>query len=293
MEPTRRHLLQTAATMACGSLLPPLLFPLAGTAAAGPLGPGQARAEGASAEGTQVRLIPGPVTGGIVQAGLEIGLAAGWKTYWRYPGDSGVPPRFNWSASRNVADVTVLWPAPKRFSDGSGGFSIGYKDTVILPLEVRLTTPGTPALLDLALDFAVCQALCVPADAHVSVELPVDGAPDPRLAAAFGHVPVRTPLGAPGTPAILKLETVAGAVPPRLVVTARAAPGALLFLEGPDDSWALPLPEPEAPQGDILRFAAPLIGVPADTQLAGARLTLTLVDGARAIETQALLPAAG
>ena len=61
-----------------------------------------------------------------LRAGIEIKLQSGWKTYWRYPGDSGVPPAFDFSASENLGSATVLWPAPVRFKDGSG-HSIGYK----------------------------------------------------------------------------------------------------------------------------------------------------------------------
>src|SRR5882757_2739160 len=65
--------------------------------------------------------------GRVFRAGVEIRLKEGWKTYWRYPGDSGVPPVFDFSKSQNVKAVTVLYPAPMRFSDGAGGSSIGYK----------------------------------------------------------------------------------------------------------------------------------------------------------------------
>src|ERR1700674_3654598 len=70
----------------------------------------------------------------MLRAGIEIRLGPGWKTYWRYPGDSGVPPRFGFERSDNVATVAVLFPAPHGFSD-DGGWSIGYKDRVILPLD--------------------------------------------------------------------------------------------------------------------------------------------------------------
>src|SRR5215475_14153567 len=70
------------------------------------------------------------------RAGVEIRLDSGWKTYWRYPGDSGVPPRFTFTRSDNVKSVAIGWPAPHRFSDASGG-SIGYKDHVIFPLTVE------------------------------------------------------------------------------------------------------------------------------------------------------------
>src|SRR5215472_6814530 len=73
--------------------------------------------------------------GGTLRAGIEIRLGTGWKTYWRYAGDSGVPPRFRFDRSENVQDVSVLFPAPHGFNDESGE-SIGYKDGVILPLHV-------------------------------------------------------------------------------------------------------------------------------------------------------------
>src|SRR4029079_14975580 len=65
--------------------------------------------------------------GRIYRAAVEIKLQDGWKTYWRYPGDSGVPPALDFSKSRNVKSVTVLYPAPSKFPDGAGGNSIGYK----------------------------------------------------------------------------------------------------------------------------------------------------------------------
>src|SRR4051794_12884918 len=84
-----------------------------------------------------VRLIAGTAAdrAGMLRAGIEIRLDPGWKTYWRYPGDSGVPPRYSFARSDNVRDVSLSWPAPKSFSDGSGS-SIGYADRVILPLHV-------------------------------------------------------------------------------------------------------------------------------------------------------------
>ena len=70
----------------------------------------------------------------ILRAGVEIRLAPGWKTYWRYPGDSGVPPQFDFANSDNVKSVSVPWPAPQRFSDSDGN-TIGYKDNVVFPLQ--------------------------------------------------------------------------------------------------------------------------------------------------------------
>jgi DsbC/DsbD-like thiol-disulfide interchange protein len=118
---------------------------------------------------SQVRLIAGTNAPQhpTLRAGLDIKLAPGWKTYWRYPGDSGMPPRFNFAGSRNVKDVQILWPAPERMADG-GGQSIGYHDRVIMPLRVTPIDPAQPVLLSLKLDYAVCEKLCLPVQAAAS-----------------------------------------------------------------------------------------------------------------------------
>src|SRR6201990_3784441 len=83
---------------------------------------------------SQVRLVAGSRSGGVLLGGIAIQLEPGWKTYWRNPGDSGVPPRFDFSKSDNVEAVTILWAAPMKFDDGAGGFSLGYKQQVGLTL---------------------------------------------------------------------------------------------------------------------------------------------------------------
>ena len=83
------------------------------------------------------RLIAGmpAAAGGVLRAGVEIRLKAGWHTYWRYPGDAGVPPQFDFKASQNVKRVDALWPAPQRLTEGAG-VSIGYARDVIFPVQV-------------------------------------------------------------------------------------------------------------------------------------------------------------
>src|SRR2546422_8456343 len=107
-----------------------------------------------------VRLIAGTSTNDagkkVLRGGIEIRLDAGWKTYWRYPGDSGVPPRFSFARSENLESVRVLWPAPQAFGDGAGGTSIGYTGDVILPLRVLARDPARPVLLRLDVDYAIC-----------------------------------------------------------------------------------------------------------------------------------------
>jgi DsbC/DsbD-like thiol-disulfide interchange protein len=104
-------------------------------------------------------------------AGLEIALADGWKTYWRAPGASGLPPVFDWAASRNVEAVSVEWPAPSLF-DSFGITTIGYDGTLVLPLRVTPTGTDGPVHLAVTLDFGVCADICIPARAELALDLP-------------------------------------------------------------------------------------------------------------------------
>ncbi len=222
------------------------------------------------------------------RAGVEIKLKEGWKTYWRYPGDSGVPPVLDFSKSQNVKAVTVLYPAPMRFSDGAGGNSIGYKGVVVLPLHIVPEDAGKPVTLNLKLDYAVCEKLCVPAEAKL--ELLLTGAAntnDATLSAAEARVPKRAAIGDSGTPAIRAVRREAGSGKPRVVVDVAAAAGAplTLFAEGPTSEWALPLPEPVAgASAGQQRFAFELDGLPPGEKPDGANLRLTVVSGDKAIE---------
>src|SRR5205814_2195007 len=83
-----------------------------------------------------VRLLAGSRSGAVLLGGIEFDLQDGWKTYWRTPGDSGVPPRIDFSKSDNVEAVTPLFPAPMKFPDGAGGTSYGYQKHFVLPLRI-------------------------------------------------------------------------------------------------------------------------------------------------------------
>src|SRR5471030_2963117 len=184
--------------------------------------------------------------GRMFRAGVEIRLKEGWKTYWRYPGDSGVPPELDFSKSQNVKTVTVLYPAPTRFPDGGGGNSIGYKGVVTLPLHVVAQDPGKPVTLNLKLDYAVCEKLCVPAEAKLELALTgAETANEAALSAAEARVPKAAAVGDDGTPSIRAVRREAGSGKPRITVDVAATAGAsvALFAEGPTAQWALPLPE--------------------------------------------------
>jgi DsbC/DsbD-like thiol-disulfide interchange protein len=240
-----------------------------------------------------MRLVAGSSLGaaGVLRAGVEIRLASGWKTYWRYPGDSGVPPAFDFSKSENVKSVSILWPAPHRFTD-EGGTSIGYKGNVMFPAHVVAKNPNRPATLRLTLDYAICEKLCVPAKGEATLALSFKPSPhDSRLAAAELEAPKEARLGDSATFGIAAVRLEPGQPHPRVVVEV-AAPAATpldLFVEGPTPDWALPLPEPipGAPAGRRW-FAFDLDGAPPGVDAVGARLRFTLVSAGNALDVTAI-----
>ena len=235
-----------------------------------------------------VRLIAGARPAGAphLRAGVEIRLARGWHTYWRYPGDSGVPPQFNFADSSNVKRVDVLWPAPERKVD-SGGTSIGYSTGVLFPLRVVPQEAGKPVALRLRLQYAICEKLCVPAEARGELTLASGRAShNAALTTAEGRVPKRLALGEGGDLAIrsLRRERVDGSKE-RAVVDVAGPAGLDLFVEGPTQQWALPVPTPVAgaPAG-LQRFVFELDGAPTGEKYQGTLLTLTAVAPGRSIE---------
>jgi DsbC/DsbD-like thiol-disulfide interchange protein len=223
-----------------------------------------------------------------IRAGVEIKLKTGWKTYWRYPGDAGVPPRFDWSGSENLAAVDVKWPAPVRFVDESGAKSIGYHGDIVFPLMVRPVDPARPVKLKLKLDFAVCEKLCVPADAELLLEIPAgESAPLGLLDQAERRVPRRVSLGeTSGSLAITRVSLERGAAP-HVLIEGSAPEGSFdLFAEGPDDRWALPLPEWIESKDGKLRFQLAIDGAPPGGPPIPSKLILTLIVGDKAIEVE-------
>lgn len=233
-----------------------------------------------------IRLIAGASQSGAVQlrAGVEIKMHAGFKTYWRYPGDSGVPPRFDFSESENLARAQVLYPAPHLLTDESGN-SIGYKGSIIFPLQISRKDPAKPVKLRLKLDYAVCEKICIPAEGRA--ELTLNGgasAQDAALIASEARVPKRVTAAQAG----LTARRVNAAAKPLVAVDLAAEAGQpiVLFVEGPTAEWALPVPQPAqgAPAGRR-HFGFELDGLPPGVNPKGPfDLTFTIVQGERAFE---------
>jgi DsbC/DsbD-like thiol-disulfide interchange protein len=249
----------------------------------------RARAEDASAwqkaAHSAVRLLAGSRSGPVLLGGIAVQLDPGWKTYWRTSGDSGVPPRFDFSKSDNVEAVTVLWPAPTKFDDGAGGFSLGYHNQVVLPLRIVPKSTDKPVTLRADINYAVCEKICIPVEASTELAFAtVASTEDNVLFAALDTVPKPASIGDPNPLTILDVKR-EGKSTVLIDVLSPDARTVSLFVEGPTPDWALPVPKllEHSPPG-IKRFAFNLEGAPAGTNPEGAALKLTLVGGDRSYE---------
>src|ERR1700691_3812684 len=233
-----------------------------------------------------VRLLAGSRSGAVLLGGIALQLQPGWKTYWRTPGDSGVPPRFDFSKSENVEAVTVLWPAPTKFDAAAGGHSLAYHNQIVLPLRIVAKSADKPVILHADINYAVCEKLCIPVEANAELAFnSVASTEDSALFAALDTVPKPANVGDPNPLTIRDVKRDGKSAVLVDVVAPPEAGNISLFVEGPTPDWALPVPKllEHGPPG-IKRFTFELDGVPPGANPEGAALKLTLVSGDRSYE---------
>ena len=258
---------------------------------ADPRGALAAASDWAAEEQVRVRLISAgeAAAGDRLTLGLEFDLQPGWKIYWRSPGDAGFPPAIDWSGSSNLAAGEIAWPVPHRFSL-FGLETFGYGDRVVLPIDAALERPGEALSLAAAVDYLICEEICIPYQARLSLDLPAgpqSRAPEAFLIESFSRqVPGR------GAERGLSLDSavLAGSLEaPLLQVVARSdvpftAPD--LLVEGPP-GFAFAKPEVVlSDDGLRAEISVRTSHFQDDVVLEGKRLTLTVTDGLRGLEQE-------
>lgn len=130
----------------------------------------------------------GQTASGTYQGALRLTLKDGWKTYWRAPGDAGIPPQFDWNGSGNIEDIAITWPAPHVF-DQNGLRSVGYENQLVLPVEITPRNPAKPVRLRGEMDLGVCKDVCVPGQLNFDHTLDAEAERNPAIAAALAQRP--------------------------------------------------------------------------------------------------------
>jgi DsbC/DsbD-like thiol-disulfide interchange protein len=238
---------------------------------------------------SKVRLVSGTVElegQSALLAGVHLRMSPGWKTYWKNPGDSGVPPHFDWSSSKNLKRVEMLYPAPHRFADG-GGTAIGYDGEVVFPVKLTPKRAGEPTELKLNFAYGLCKDLCIPNDVTLALTVDADAGKGDALLLESYLAQVPKP-AAPGIlPEITAIDFKPDGEKPELVVDAQFPPnagGTDLFIDA--GSSFVPVPQPLGPpDGGKQRFAVTFASPIEAAGIKGKSLALTLVSDQGATET--------
>ncbi|MEQ6201747.1 protein-disulfide reductase DsbD domain-containing protein [Sulfitobacter sp. HNIBRBA2951] len=169
---------------------------------------------------------------------IRLTLEKGWKTYWRVPGDAGIPPQFDWSGSRNLQDVSIRWPAPKVFVQ-SGMRSVGYANEVTLPLMIDAKRPNRPVKINLQMDIGVCKDICVPQRLTLKGTVdPQSTTPTPAIAAALAERPYTAgEAGAATTTCALTPTTDGLSITATLTLPSTGASEHVVIEAGRSDVW--------------------------------------------------------
>lgn len=144
-------------------------------------------------DGARVRIATSglPEKDGVLKGLLDIQLKPGWKTYWRDPGDAGVPPSVDVSKSTNVKSADLDFPVPQRHDDGDFTWA-GYNMPVSLPIRFQIVDPTKDAVITADVFLGICEDICVPVQSVFTLDPAADpdnGDDRAAVAAAFDALP--------------------------------------------------------------------------------------------------------
>jgi DsbC/DsbD-like thiol-disulfide interchange protein len=221
--------------------------------------------------------------GGAHMTALHLTLAPGWKTYWRSPGDAGIPPSFDWSGSENLQAVRFHWPRPHVFTV-NGLTTVGYKNDLVLPMEVTPVDPAQPVRLRAQIDLGVCDDICIPASLSLDAVVHGPGAPDRVIDAALADTPLtarQAGLGAIGC--VVDPISDGLRITATMDLPAQGGGETVIFESGRDEVW---VSEASARRsGDTLTASAEMVppqGTPFALDRSG--VTVTVISDSRAVE---------
>ena len=156
--------------------------------------------------------------------GLQLTHQPEWHTYWRNPGDSGLPTQIELNLPAGITAGEVQWPLPSKLKAGNLT-NYGFEKTVLLAVPLTVSTqfkPSAAATLELQVhaNWLVCRLECIPQEGDFALTLPVNGSFAPN-ASAFEALQAQQPQALPNVKAITRFEN------QRLVLQVTGLPAAL------------------------------------------------------------------
>lgn len=229
--------------------------------------------------GGPVRLVVAEPASGetSVHAILQVQLNDGWKTYWRDPGDAGVPPQFDLTGSENLELANLQFPAPHRFDDGTSVWA-GYKQPVSIGVDLTRADATKAMRLKGSVFLGVCEKICVPVKVEFDVPLgdAMTSSEDQQLVTStFAALPVAASAASGVTSVVVDDK--------RLIISAATpAPNPELYLAAPR-GWQFGAPKLVSAAGGTAEFAAAILYAPKGGVQADAPVNYTLVAGDAAV----------
>ncbi len=144
----------------------------------------------------------GVTPGKTLWLGLLLQHQPHWHTYWKNPGDSGLPTQLQWTLPTGLTAGDIAWPAPQKIAIGTLA-NLGYEGQVLLPVPVKVDSSFRPGGLAQAADiqlqasWLVCRETCIPQDGTFRISIPVRGS-TALHAARFAAAQAATPVALPG-----------------------------------------------------------------------------------------------
>ncbi len=212
-----------------------------------------------------------------VHAILQIQLREGWKTYWRDPGDAGVPPQFDLTGSENLELAALQFPAPHRFDDGTSVWA-GYKEPVLIGVDLKRADASKAMRLKGSVFLGVCEKICVPVKVEFDVPLgdAMTSSEDQQLVAStYAELPIAASAASGVTSAVVDDKRL-------IIAVATAAPTPDLYLAAPR-GWQFGAPKLVSAAGGKAEFEAAILYAPKDGVQADAAVNYTLVEGDAAV----------
>ncbi len=226
---------------------------------------------------------------GKVEGIIDVELKPGWTTYWRNPGEAGIPPLFDFSKSKGVAVSTPSFPVPKSKA-ASGIISVVYTKSVAFPFE------GTPIIaplsgeIKLEILLGVCEAICIPAVADFSQDISKLNRSDPLSSSLIAVAKQKLPISEPrdGWPKILNAKMQSDKtvlIKTNLPLDTKKAE---LFVEG-KDTWFFNPAKLVRREGQLAEFELSLLDLPEGTTIGDTPLRMTLTADGNGYEAMIVL----
>ncbi len=241
------------------------------------------------ADHMKARLIAAQNAEGQTDLALQVQMDTDWHSYWRTPGEAGLPYRFNWNGTQNAENFKIAWPLPKRFSE-FGLRTFGYTGNIIFPITFNRTDPTTPSKLVLTLNTMVCKDICIPQNFLIQFPLPKESTTTNAALIGFGKR--KTPHD--GDTDTLKIDSVITG-PDALIINATAENGfkdADILVELPGQMLLTKTDiqiNKDDPKRAMIKLLAPDDANNFTAYLSDKTITITLIAGKEAIEKKVKL----